>query len=323
MGLFRLMMPQSDTPGKDLRRLRDRIPRHWRGETTLAESITHCVVMVFLPIITGFTLGIALGLMTSQGVNAFETSLQFGAFTSLLAVGWWCKGMFTLTNRLLSNQRLTAALLSFVMAFTVAWQLAATVIELAAENLAAIGTKRDSLSKVPRSWEDQPAKVLAIPELGRFLLTGDIGWGSAKALRQAIEAHPDIRLLELESNGGFVHEAAQIDAIIESHHLDTLVRGRCYSACTDIFLAGIRRFVGHGAKLGFHQSGYPGRPRDTVWDIPEYGSSITFRAKGISDDFAEIALNTSYYSAWYPHVYDVKRSGFATHWWSDRPPEYQ
>jgi ATP-dependent protease ClpP protease subunit len=120
-----------------------------------------------------------------------------------------------------------------------------------------------------------------------------------------------------------VHEENLIVDLIQVNNLDTLVLGKCASACTGAFLAGNRRYVGPEAKLGFHQAGYRGRPQDTQWDIPEYESSILYRAKGVAQDFSPEALNASYYSLWKPDVYDVKQSGFATNWWSERPKEFQ
>ena len=175
----------------------------------------------------------------------------------------------------------------------------------------------------PQTWQKHPAIVIGVPELHRLSLTGDLGWGSAKALTQAIDAHPELQLIELDSTGGVVHEANVMADLIQKRNLDTLVRGKCASACTELFLSGRRRFVGPDARFGFHQSGYAGRKHDTVWSITEYESSIFYRSKGVSQKFADIALNESYYSSWRPHVIDVKRSGFATDWWSDRPKEYE
>jgi hypothetical protein len=137
-------------------------------------------------------------------------------------------------------------------------------------------------------------------------------------MEAALTAHPDIRLVEIESPGGYVHEMNLIVDLLRKHHMDTLVRGKCASACTEIFLAGERRYVGPEARFGFHQSGYAGRNRDTVWSISEYESSILMREKGVDEKFIHNALNTSYYDLWKPHVYDIKRDGFATHWWSER-----
>ncbi len=161
-----------------------------------------------------------------------------------------------------------------------------------------------------------------LPELKRFKVAGPISEGSAKILESSIVRHPEIRLVELESPGGFVREAELMVLLLREHQLDTLVQGKCYSACTEVFLAGKRRFVGTDASFGFHQSGYTGRPLDTQWSITEHESAIFYRERGVSREFSQIALNTSYYGLWRPHVYDVKISGFATHWWSERPHDY-
>jgi hypothetical protein len=169
-------------------------------------------------------------------------------------------------------------------------------------------------------WRRHALEVTPLPEMRRFSVQGDVGWGSARALEAAIAAHPEIRLLEIESPGGLVHEASLIVELVKKHHLDTLVRGKCYSACTVIFLAGERRFVGPQARFGFHQAGFEGREHDLKWSICEYEVSILMREQGVSEHFMQRALNTSYYDLWRPPVSDVKASGFATHWWSARDP---
>ena len=130
-------------------------------------------------------------------------------------------------------------------------------------------------------------------------------------------------MIELNSKGGYVSEMNRLVSIVESNHLHTFVREMCAIACTEIFLAGERRYIGPDAKFGFHQSGYKGRPHDTRWSIHEYMSSIDFRAKGLSEPFIGQALNTAYYDLWRPDVLELKRSGFATAWCSDRGSEYR
>lgn len=305
-----------------LHQIAQRLRKHWHGKTTLWEATIHCTALVTLPLCVCLLFGLTWGLFTSFETRAYEVVMNIGVGLTLLAIGWWCKGMFALSNRLLSDQRFFAGLLAFLIVCPVAWQLVTNLsvgfVESVANELEAHARK----SKITDGWEHRPMNVLALPERHRFSVTGDIGAGSAKALAKALAAHPNIRLIELESPGGFVREADLLVELIERNEMDTLVRGRCASACTEIFLAGKRRFAGPDARFGFHQSGFDGRERNTEWSIAEYESSIFYRSKGISQDFADLALNTSYYRVWRPHVVDVKRAGFATQWWSDRPKEY-
>lgn len=300
-----------------------RIVNHWFGETTLWEAMTHCIALVVMPMCLGILIGIACGVLTRSESKIFNVAFHAGIGVTLAGVGWWCKGMYAMSNRLLSKQRLVAALIVFLIPCPIAWQLVSSwsvgFVQSVNHELAVSARS----SRQVEQWEHRPINVMAFPELHRLSVTGDIGWGSAKALAKVLENYPDIHLIELESPGGFVHEANLIVDHIQKREMDTLVRGRCMSACTELFLAGKRRFVGPDARFGFHQAGFEGRDRNTEWSISEYESSIFYRSKGVSQDFADKALNTSYYSLWKPHVLDVKLKGFATDWWSERPKEYE
>jgi hypothetical protein len=228
---------------------------------------------------------------------------------------------------LLSAQRIWASVPAFAAGFvSLMWTLG-TLLPATLEttwDVAVEAYEKQCQNAVDgASWRNQAWTVLAIPEIKRLVATGDIGKGSAKALALAIAQHPELTLVEFESLGGLVHEEDLVIDLIRKHKMDTLVLGRCASACTGVFLAGNRRFVGPDARFGFHQSGYAGRPKDTEWSIVEYETSIFYRERGVKDDFAQQALATSYYALWKPHVDDVKASGFATEWWTQRPVQYR
>ena len=302
--------------------LMGRLPKHWRGELPLWEALTHGVAIVILPAVIAITVAFAIELVSFES-RAVGLVFYAGFGLSLLAASWWCKGMFALSSQLQSQQRILAALVAFLLPCPVAWNLVSTwgihfwdsTNELVVQPYMQQTVQRDP-------WMDRPASVVGIPENHRLSLTGGIGWGSAKALASALDAHPELHLIELESPGGISLEAAAMVDLLQKRGMDTLVRGRCASACTKLFVAGKRRFVGPKASFVFHQSGFKGRKHDTVWSITEHESSILYRAQGVSNEFADAALNESYYGAWMPDVLDLKRSGFATQWWSDRPAEY-
>lgn len=310
------------TFGEQWGQIVERIGRHWRGELSFFDALTHCVVIIVLPVSAGIPIGIVVGLMNVYSLKAAIVVLSTGFGLTLVAIAWWCKGMFAMSNQLLTAQRPLHGLIAFLLPIWVACEL---LVPLSVDFASSIETDIVRPYRIASLSEQKvrpPVNVLALPELHRIFVSSEIGWGSARKLANAIAANPEIRLVELESPGGLVHEANLIVDLIEKNGLDTLVRGRCASACTKVFLAGRQRFVGPDARLGFHQSGFMGRERNTEWSSPEYESSIFYRAKGVAQGFTDVALNTSYYSIWNPHVLDVKRAGFATHWWSDRPKEF-
>jgi Clp protease len=300
---------------------------HSHGELSLWMVFFYCPLLVFIPC----SVAIAAAMLGS--VFIAETPVCAGrwlfcstiAATDVMAV-WWCWGTMQKSLRMLSMNRLIAAAPVFATGFYAAMLVMTELLPLSFSSTSEIigearKERREQLNS-ESAWERKPWTVMAHPELRRLIASGDIGLGSAKALARAVHANPELTLLEIESFGGLVREEDLIVDIVRNRKMDTLVLGKCASACTDVFLAGNRRYVGPNARLGFHQSGFTGRAHDTIWSTPEYESAILYRAQGVSEDFTRQALNTSYFSIWRPDVLDVKLSGFATHWWSERPSGY-
>jgi hypothetical protein len=304
-----------------------RIKGHWRGELSLFQVYFYCPTLGCVVLVVLF-----FAVITTEAVldlTAVKQALLEA--TSLAVMGvfglWWCIGTFRKTNKLLSENRLTIAALVYASACWSSWQFGFFFFPAMHDSIGnfsnRIDEQRESFADLQESQKRQPWRVTAQPELRRIIAEGDIGFGSADALAVVVRQYPQLRLIELNSRGGYVAEMNRLVAIVESNHLDTFVREKCASACTDVFLAGEHRYIDPDAKFGFHQSGYKGRPRDTEWSVTEYMTSIDYRAKGLPEPFISKALNTSYYELWRPDALALKRSGFATAWWSDRGPEYR
>jgi hypothetical protein len=308
-------------------KLGGRIKGHWRGELSLFQVYFYCpalgCVILFLLFSTVITTEALLHLTAVRQALLEATCLAvIGAFGL-----WWCIGTFRKTNKLLSENRLTIAALVYVSACWASWQFGSFFLPAMHDSIGTfsnrIDEQREAFADYQASQKRQPWRVTAQPELRRIIAEGDIGFGSADALAQIVREYPELRVVELHSRGGYVSEMNKLVAVVESNHLDTFVREKCASACTDVFLAGEHRYIDPDAKFGFHQSGYKGRPRDTEWSITEYMSSIDYREKGLPEPFISKALNTSYYDLWRPDALTLKSAGFATAWWSDRGPEYR
>ena len=304
--------------------LRDLIRLHRSGALDLVQVFGICLILVFVPLVVGYS--IALPIESLLPYSARGTALFLQNLSGLLTIFaglWWCAGVHAMCLRCMERSRMVKAIALFLVAAQGFWWVAVDWTSALAES-----THQDwnevwsPVATKAGAWHGNPVRVLPHPMLHRLDVSGEIDWGSAKVIEAAIAANPDIRLIEIDSVGGYVHEANLIVDIVSRHELDTLVRGKCFSACTEIFLAGKRRFASPDARFGFHQSGYRGRANNSEWSISEYESAIYYRGKGISTDFTHQALNTSYYDLWRPDVLEVKSSGFATDWWSERPRPY-
>lgn len=75
---------------------------------------------------------------------------------------------------------------------------------------------------------------------------------------------PEITELQLNSIGGSVYAGEEIAALVLEYGLDTLIDGECISACVDVFLAGNRRRMTFGSRIGFHQRNWPATGRAQI-----------------------------------------------------------
>ena len=77
--------------------------------------------------------------------------------------------------------------------------------------------------------------------------------GDEDYLKEILKAN-NVKVIKLNSGGGFVYPSERIAEIIIDYELDTHVDGICYSACYTIFLAGKKRSLQRLSKIGIHQS---------------------------------------------------------------------
>lgn len=310
--------------------LTDRLQSHWRGELNLWMVFFYCPFLILAPACLAITIELPIALLHTEST---EVSFMWLYCTSMAATDamafWWCWGTVQKSLRMLSMNKLFAALPVFTIGFCTAILVILELLPMSYSSVSEIITevrmKREMELKSEKKdlWTKIPWTVTAQPELRRFIAQGKIGFGSSTVLEKEINENPQLTLLEINSPGGLVHEENLIVDIILKQKMDTLVLEKCASACTGVFLAGVRRYVGPNARFGFHQSGFEGRKDDTIWDIAEYEASILYRAQGVSEEFIRQALNISYYSLWKPDILDVKLNGFATDWWIERPEKYK
>jgi hypothetical protein len=235
-----------------------------------------------------------------------------------LATLWWSKGLFWLSRRFFAERRFGMAPFALGLACLAFWFIASKVLVFTALTTLEYyqaQTERAACAAGQVRFP-QPAKIVVVADGGRLLLIGPLGRGSAATLAQVLGMYPTIKLLELNSPGGYVDEAGTMRRLIEREGVNTLVVERCASACTDVFLGGNRRYIVATANFGFHQSGHCALDRgDLTWGAREYENAGLYRRKQIQRSFALAALGTSYFSLWQPSADDVKDSGFATEWW--------
>lgn len=151
-------------------------------------------------------------------------------------------------------------------------------------------------------------------------------------LKLVLARHAEIKDLWLNSSGGSVFAGIEMAGIVMDFGLDTHVTGECVSACVDVFLAGNRRSMTRGSKIGFHhrswgphavQSYYRDQRREMDWATPfEFGSWIYgdtqteiyehlayMVARGVDAGFAIETLQAVASEEWYPSRAELIAAG--------------
>jgi hypothetical protein len=163
----------------------------------------------------------------------------------------------------------------------------------------------DAVSATPEaSWQVVATSPTVLQIRGFFTV------GIGEAVERAIEQHPALNLVVLDSPGGNVFEGVRIARAIRAHHLSTVTHTVCASACTLAFSAGGERILDRGARLGFH------RCSDGVWyEDCEDGTRAGERllvTNGIDANFVTKAFHVPYSDMWYPSVTELQAAHVIT-----------
>ncbi len=148
-----------------------------------------------------------------------------------------------------------------------------------------------------------PSSLTADGEIIR--LDGDITLRTYNAMAQMLAGTHPYRTLVLTSDGGNIHAARGLARLVSDADLQTIAEGRCYSACTLIFVAGIRRNLGQGGSLGFHQyhlADFEDRGAGLYPDAraEQQRDRRYFAARGIAGPFIDRMYETEHGAIWQP-----------------------
>lgn len=163
---------------------------------------------------------------------------------------------------------------------------------------------------------DAPPATVKV-ERPRLVVSGDLEFGTTRAVRAALDANPDIVTIQLESRGGRAAEGMALGRLILDRNRNTLVTGECSSACVTAFAAGARRSIGRDAKLGLHSVGGKGVSAATL--AAANRSSDNFIAnRGVDVRVLEEGAAVANDSIWFPAQSVLLGSGLATEYWDGK-----
>jgi uncharacterized RDD family membrane protein YckC len=239
--------------------------RHLRGELPLGPSLW--VNGLLLPLPLTLLLGAieAWTRVHGSGLRLGSLVLLLGWPLLLALLGWGWLGVWRASARPLPRPAgpLTPAAVGRAAIDAVidhGWALGARLLMsavLAAAVLHALLTQGPQLV-------DRVRLVLGSDPLGsvaaqvsadgrRLQLKGPLGLGDAARVRALLAAAPQLRWVLIESDAGRLDEALQVAALLRARQLPTRASGECSGVCPFVFLAGSRRQLLPGARLGFHR----------------------------------------------------------------------
>lgn len=279
--------------------------RHWRGELPLAAAV----------IISGALIWAAVQLIMWLERRVFPITEQPHVASALwmiqmvvLLAGavWWGRGV----------QR--AAIRHVDVGGSVLVALAAGLAGLAAFFWAAAFWWFSARHIAPEIWATlagttQPATVSVDATSADLLVRGDLEFGSARALRMALDASPGTRVVRIESRGGRVKEGVAMGLLLRDRGVDTLVSTECSSACVTAFAGGARRLITADAKLGLHSAGGAGATAQSVAEANRESDAF-IASRGVDLRVLEKGSAVANSAIWFPPPWVLLASGLATHY---------
>jgi len=228
------------------------IVRHWRGELPLPVSywlngfVVTAVFVIVIKIVPWDTFVSKSPKLYSTAVIALWVLLAIATIWQL--VGIWRSADNYLRqgkSKLWGNLAKTAVVLGLISA---AANFASVGIPQITE-YAKIATGNDPIGTY---------QLRVLRDATEMEIVGAIVFGLTDDVHRTLDAHPTIRIIHLNSEGGRVSEARNLRDLIGSRRLTTYTASGCFSACTLAYAAGEKRLIARGAILGFHQYSFPG-----------------------------------------------------------------
>ena len=156
-----------------------------------------------------------------------------------------------------------------------------------------------------------PHVIRVLPGGTEVEFFGSITWGSAAELGKVLDDNPNIRVVHLTSQGGRTGEAESDPRADPPAEPRSYTSATCMSACTIAFLGGRERWIGPGARLGFHRGEIPGANK-IFRQVANEGFAASYRRSGINEVFINQILEVPPDRLWFPTVSQLEYAGVIT-----------
>ncbi len=276
---------------------------HWRGDIPLAAAVMVSGALVWCSVQLLAWLGRHFPLTDTPHIAATLWLLEM----CVLMVGalWWGRGVQRAALGHVDRGGSTLVAFTAGLAGLAAFFWVAAFWWLSARHIA------------PEVWATltgatPPASVVRDAQ-GHLFVSGDLDFGSARALRQALDAHPGVQVVRLESRGGRVKEGLAMGALLRDRGVDTLVTTECSSACVTAFAGGARRLITAQTRLGLHSAGGAGATEKSIAEA-NHESDTFIAGRGVDWRVLEKGAAVANTQIWFPPPYVLLASGLATNY---------
>ena len=282
------------------------IARHWRGELTLPVSFWVNNFLLATPV--GFGIGALAAWITVTGDYLRGGSIALlVAWPLLLLFSVWCiVGAWRSSTAFAESggSSLWAGLAKLVLLASAASTLATALWDFVpnvgaylrmARGIDPIGHVQATLSADGR----------------RLRLHGPLGLGDGERVRVLTTKNAGVRIVELESPGGRLKEGEEIAALVKQAAWHTRTTGDCESACTLIHMAGARKQLLPGGRLGFHRAS-AGTLNPMLDSLANRELVRIYRQAGLPERFIERTLATPASRMWHPSRDELVGAGLVS-----------
>jgi hypothetical protein len=145
----------------------------------------------------------------------------------------------------------------------------------------------------------------------RLVVTGDLEFGTTRAVKAALDAKQGVQVVRLESRGGRVAEGLALGRLLRDRGLTTLVSGECSSACVTAFAGGERRVITPNARLGLHSAGGGGSNAASIGEANRRSDEF-IASRGVDWRVLEMGAAVAHDAIWFPARAVLLASNLAT-----------
>jgi hypothetical protein len=282
------------------------IARHWRGELTL--PVSFWVNNVALPLPVGFALGAFAAWITVTGDYLRGGSIAVLVCWPLLVLfSIWCwvgAWRSATAHSETGGSSLWAGLAKLCVALGVIGTGASTLFDFVPN----IGP----YLRMARGIDPIGNVTATVSADGRKLvLDGPLGLGDGQRVRALTARAPGVKTVELNSPGGRLKEGEAIAALVKQASWNTRTTGACESACTFIHMAGTKKQLMPGAKIGFHRAS-SGSMNPMLDRLANRELVRIYRDAGLPERFIERTLATPAWGMWHPSRDELVGAGLVS-----------